>query len=55
MAQVGNWIVAKLAEGNVQEAFHHLKGWYQTATETQAKPCFLTMEKQRAERVNLYR
>ena len=27
-AQVGNSIVAKLAKGNVQEAFRHLKGWY---------------------------
>ena len=54
-AQAGNSIVAELAKGNVQEAFRHLKGWYQTATETQAKPCFLTMEKQTAERVDLYR
>ncbi len=54
-AQVSNSIVANLAKGNVQEAFRHLKGWYQMATETQAKPCYLTMEKQMAERIDLYR
>ncbi len=54
-AQVGNSIVAELPKENVQEAFHHLKRWCQTATETRAKPCFLTMEKQTVERVDLYR
>ncbi len=39
-AQVGDSIVADLAEGNVHEVFCHLKGWYQAATETQARPCF---------------
>ena len=28
MAQIGKSIVAELAEGNVHEAFRHLKGWY---------------------------
>jgi hypothetical protein len=36
MAQVGDSIVAKLAEGNVHKAFCHLKGWYWSATNTQA-------------------
>ena len=27
-AQVGKLIIAKLAKGNVHEAFRHLKGWY---------------------------
>jgi hypothetical protein len=53
-AQVGKLIVADLAEGNVHEAFHHLKWWYRAATETQAQPCFQTKEKQTAERVDLY-
>ena len=40
-AKVGESIVSELSAGNVQEAFHHLKlkGWYRTASETQAKPC----------------
>jgi len=54
-AQVGELIVAKLAEGKVHEAFRHLKGWYREASETHAKPCFQTMERQTVERVELYR
>jgi hypothetical protein len=38
----------------VQEAFCHLKGWYQAATETQAKPCYHTMERQTLEQDDLY-
>ncbi len=53
-AQVGKSIVADFAKRNVHEAFHHLKGWYQAAMETQARPCFQTMERQTAERVDLY-
>ncbi len=40
--------------GNVHEAFRHLKGWYRAATDTQAKPCRQTMDRQMTERVNLY-
>jgi hypothetical protein len=54
VANVGSTIEAELAGGNVQEAFRHLKGWYRTATDTQAKPCYLTMERQTSERVDLY-
>jgi hypothetical protein len=54
-AQVGKLIVAELAEGKVHEAFRHLKGWYREASETQARPCFQTMERQTVERVELYR
>ncbi len=54
-AQVGELIVAELAEGKVHEAFRHLKGWYREASETQARPCFQTMERQAVERVELYR
>jgi len=52
---VGDSIVTELAEGKVHEAFWHLKGWYREASETQAKPCFQTMERQTEERVELYR
>ncbi len=38
----------------MQEAFHHLKGWYRAASEMQAKPCYHTMECQTSEQVNLY-
>jgi hypothetical protein len=54
-ARIGESIVAELAEGKVHEAFRHLKGWYWEASETQAKPCFQTMERQTEERVELYR
>ena len=36
-ARVDKSIVAKLAGGNVQEAFCHLKGWYRAASEMQSK------------------
>jgi hypothetical protein len=54
MEQVGTLIESKLTGGNVQEAFRHLKGWYWATLETQAKPCFHTMERQTLERVDLY-
>jgi hypothetical protein len=47
-------IESELTGGNVQEAFHHLKGWYRAATETQAKPCYQTMERQTLERVDIH-
>jgi hypothetical protein len=53
-ATVGAAVAAELTGGNVQEAFCHLKGWYRAATETQAKPCYHTMERQMLERVDLY-
>ena len=31
-----------------------MKGWYREASETQARPCFQTMERQTVERVVLY-
>jgi hypothetical protein len=37
-------IELELTGENVQEAFRHLKGWYQEATEMQAKPSYQTME-----------
>jgi len=53
-AEVGENIVSELGKGNVQEAFRHLKGWYRNASETQARPCHQTMERQTDERVELY-
>ena len=53
-AQVGENIVSELGKGNVQEAFRHLKGWYRTASEAQARPCHQMMERQTDERVELY-
>ncbi len=53
-AHIGALIESELAGGNVQEAFRHLKGWYLAATDTQAKPCRQTMERQTSERVDLY-
>jgi len=53
-ARVAESIVTKLAGGNVQEAFRHLKRWYRAASETQSKPCYHTMEHQTLERVDLY-
>ncbi len=48
-AKVGGIIEAKIAGGNVQEAFRHLKGWYRSATDMQAKPCYQTMARQTSE------
>ena len=54
MASIGSALEAKLARGNVQKAFCHLKGWYRAAAEMQARPCFQTMARQTANRVDLY-
>ena len=53
-AKVGESIVSEFSQGNVQEAFRHLKGWYRAASETHAKPCHQTMEHQTDEQVELY-
>jgi hypothetical protein len=53
-AQVGAAIEAKLAGGDIQEAFRCLKGWYRNALESMACPCPQTIEQQTAERVALY-
>ena len=53
-AQVGAAIEAKLAGGDVQEAFWCLKGWYRNTSDSMARPCPQTMERQTAERVALY-
>jgi hypothetical protein len=49
-AQVGELIVTELAEGNVHEAFWHLKGWYRTASKTQAKPLFRLWSRQQPQK-----
>jgi hypothetical protein len=43
-----------LAKGDVKEAFRHLKGWYQKAAETQARPCRQMMEQQTNKQEELY-
>ena len=53
--RVGKSNKAKLAKGDAQEAFHHLKGWYRDTSETEARPCKQMMERQTEERVELYR
>jgi hypothetical protein len=53
-AQVGAAIEAKLAGGDVQEAFWCLTGWYRNTLDSMAHPCPQTMEQQTAERVALY-
>ena len=45
--------MSEIREGKVQEAFRHLKGWYRNTSETQAKPCHQTMERQTDEIVEL--
>ncbi len=47
-------LVAKLAKGDVQEAFQHLKGWYWKAAEMQVRPCRQTMERQTDKWEELY-
>jgi hypothetical protein len=54
MATFGSMVKAELSGGNVQETFRHLKGWYQAMSETQAKPCYHTLECQTLEWVDLY-
>ncbi len=46
--------MSELGKGNVHDAFRHLKGWYRTASEAQARPCHQTMEHQTDEQVELY-
>jgi len=53
-AEVGENIVSELGKGNMQEAIWHLKRWFRNASETQARPCHQTMERQTDERVELY-
>jgi hypothetical protein len=52
-SQAGDSIITELAEGNGHGPFHHLKVWYGMATETHARPCFQTMEKQMIEHGNI--
>jgi hypothetical protein len=52
---IGNAIEAELAKGDVQEAFHLLKGWYWVVSETVARPCPQTMVQQMEDQVELYR
>ena len=47
-------IKQKFEEGNLKEAWCGLKGWYSAVEEKAPKPCYLSMEKQTKERVELY-
>jgi hypothetical protein len=47
-------IEVELAKGDVQEAFHLLKGWYRATSETVACPCPQTMVQQMEDRLELY-
>ncbi len=53
-SHVRTLIESELVGGNVQEAFRHLKGWYWAVSDTQAKLCRQTMERQTLERVDIY-
>jgi hypothetical protein len=53
-AQVGAAIEAKLARGDIQEAFRYLNGWFWNALGSMACPCLQTMVWQTAEQVALY-
>jgi hypothetical protein len=39
MSRIGTMIKSELTGGNVQEAFCHLKKWYQAVSDMKAKPC----------------
>jgi hypothetical protein len=52
---IGKAIKAELEKGDMQEAFHLLKGWYQAASETVAHPCPHMMAQHMEKRVELYR
>ena len=51
---VGEQCKSELRQGNVQEAFRHLSGWYRAAGEVASRPCFETLEKQTQDREALY-
>ncbi len=52
---IADKIEGHLAAGDLQEAWHRLKGWYRAALDRVPQPCPQTMERQMAERQELYR
>ena len=52
---MGQQIEALLAEGDLEEAWRSLKGWYHAVEDRAPKPCYESMEKQTKERLELYR
>jgi hypothetical protein len=54
MWDVAESIEQKLAEGEMQEAWRLLKGWYRSAEDRLPKPCHEAMVKQTKERETLY-
>ena len=53
-ADAAETIEQKLAEGGVQEAWRHLKGWYRLAEDRPPTPCYDAMTIQTKERAELY-
>ena len=53
-ADVAETIELKLAEGEMQEAWRLLKGWYRSAEDRPPKPCHDAMTKQTKDRETLY-
>jgi len=51
---VGEQIEAKLAYGEMQEAWHLLKGWYQVTEDRAPRPCYKAMAKQNGKRTEIY-
>ena len=55
-SRVPTWVAAGFGGCNSRytAARPDLKGWYRSTSETQARPCHQTMERQTDERVELY-
>ena len=51
MNSIGKRIETLLNTGEIEEAWHSLKGWYRAAEDRAPKPCYESMDKQMRERV----
>ncbi len=51
---MANTIESELAEGNLEEAFRHLKICYHASGKVSTKPCFLSLKRQTKEHEELY-
>ena len=52
--KVGETAVSHLKNGNLQEVWCTIQGWYRAASDRAPKPCRQTLERQTCERVELY-
>jgi len=52
--KVGETVTAHLGNGELQEAWHSIQGWYRAASDRAPKPCRQTLERQTREREELY-